>query len=96
MSSSQPITHGGQDRLNQLCRCARCGTIEICTPLRDFFGSWTLDFGLSRPTLDFRLETLDFRRQPLIEFHHRLQLPPPNLPPLRRPEFFLLPLQPGQ
>ena len=34
---SIPITHGGAPRGQKLCKCARCGIVERCTPAHDFY-----------------------------------------------------------
>ena len=35
--SEQPITHGGPDRRMQVCKCARCERVAVCTPHNDFY-----------------------------------------------------------
>ena len=31
------LTHETEDRGGRLCKCARCGSVERCTPRRDFY-----------------------------------------------------------
>ena len=31
------LTRGGRDRAFKLCRCDKCGKVERCTPLHDFY-----------------------------------------------------------
>ena len=41
-SKERPYTHAtkkGTDRQNKVCKCHKCGGIERCTPIRDFWGA---------------------------------------------------------
>ena len=37
--SDEPVTHACDDYGGKLCKCSRCGIVEICTPMRDFYAT---------------------------------------------------------